>query len=161
MREVLEELKSKKVVGIECPEGLYLLVDANNDVLAERFVGGSFEDASKEVLIADINSIEQYFTELNPLIYDLVEFSEKPMLLILPHSKNIAASWQNAEQRIGIREEKDSELHKVLFQFRRAVVKVKVESTIEAVKFFKFNWTAPEIAIIAIDPSGKISILQK
>ncbi len=161
MKEVLEELKSNKFVGIECPEGLYLLVDAKDEVLAERFVAGVFEDASREVLIADINSIEQYFSELNPLIYDLVEFSEKPMLLILPHSKNIAAAWQNAEQRIGIREEKSSELHKLIFQFRRAVVKVKVASKIETVKFFKFNWTAPEIAIIALDPSGKISILQK
>lgn len=161
MKEILEELKLNKIIGIEALDGLYLLIDAEEKNLALKYNLGNYKDGSREILISDINLIEQYFTEVNPLIYDLVEYSEKPMLLILPYSKKIAKEWYDEVEKVGVREEKDVTLNKILFQYRKAVVKVKIDTEPADVKFLKIAYESPETAIIALDPSGRVSVIRK
>ncbi len=159
--EIINELKSKKIVGISTDDAYYTLIDSKEISFSEKFQLGTYEDASREILIDNINKIESYISEINPMVYDLVEFSEKPMLLILPNSMLISASWRNANGNIGIRAETNQPLNKILNQYRSALVKIKTEHALEDVKYFNLNYIEEEKTIISLEPNGKIIILQK
>ncbi len=159
--EIINELKSKKVVGISTGDAYYTLIDSKEISFAEKFQSGKYEDASREILIDNINKIEMYISEINPMVYDLVEFSEKPMLLILPNSMLIAPNWRNADGKIGIRAENNQPLNRILNQYKIALVKIKTDEALEDVKYFDLNYIEEDKTIISLEPNGKIIILQK
>jgi hypothetical protein len=159
--EIINKLKSKKIAGIISDDAFYTLIDSKDDSLASKFQIGSYEDSSREILIDNINKIEMYISEINPMVYDLVEFSEKPMLLILPHSTLISTTWRNAENYIGIRAESNQPLNRILNQYKTPLVKIKTEEALEEVKYFELNYIEEEKTIISLEPNGKIIILQK
>ena len=159
--EIINELRSKKVVGIIADDAYYTLIDAKENAIAEKFQLGNYEDASREILIENINKIEMYISEINPMIYDLVEFSEKPMLLILPNSVQISSAWRNTEGNVGIRAESNPPLNKILNQYRAALVKIKTSTAINEVKYFELNYFEEDKTILSLEPNGKISIIKK
>lgn len=159
--DIINELRSKKVAGIQSEDSFYILIDAKDEVLANKYQFGKYEDASREILIDNINKIEMYISEINAMVYDLVEFSEKPMLLILPNSMSISGVWRNLEGNIGIRAENNQPLNKILNQYKSALVKIKTEEALEDVKYFNINYIEEEKTIISLEPNGKIIILQK
>jgi hypothetical protein len=55
--EIINELKSKKVVGIITDEAYYTFIDAKDEPTASKFQYGKYEDASREILIDNINKI--------------------------------------------------------------------------------------------------------
>ncbi len=159
--EIINELKSKKIVGISTDDAYYTFIDSKEISFAEKFNLGNYEDASREILIDNINKIESYISEINPMVYDLVEFSEKPLLLILPNSMLISLNWRNAEGNIGIRAEFNQPLNKILNQYKTALVKIKTKEALEDVKYFDLNYIEEDKTIISLEPNGKIIILQK
>lgn len=159
--EIINELRTNKIAGISTDDAYYVLIDSKDDSLASKYQIGKYEDASREILIDNINKIESYISEINPMVYDLVEFSEKPMLLILPNSMLISSNWRNVEGNIGIRAENNQPLNRILNQHRTALVKIKTEEALEDVKYFNLNYIEEEKTIISLEPNGKIIILQK
>ncbi len=159
--EIINELKSKKIAGVISDDAFYTLIDSKDDSLASKYQIGNYEDSSREILIDNINKIEMYISEINPMVYDLVEFSEKPMLLILPHSTKISTAWRNAENYIGIRAESNQPINKILNQYKTPLVKIKSTEPLDEVKYFKLNYIEEEKTIISLEPNGKIIILQK
>lgn len=159
--EIINELKSKKIVGISTDDAYYTLIDSKDESYAEKFQFSKYEDASKEILIDNINKIEMYISEINPMVYDLVEFSEKPMLLILPNSMLISSNWRNADGNIGIRAEANQPLNRILNQYKTALVKIKTIEALDDIKYFDLNYIEEDKTIIALEPNGKIIILQK
>jgi archaellum biogenesis ATPase FlaH len=159
--DIINELRSNKIAGIQTDDAFYTLIDAKDEVLANKFQYGNYEDASREILIDNINKIEMYISEINAMAYDLVEFSEKPMLLILPNSMQINTAWRNEEQEIGIRAENAQPLNKILNQYKTPLVKIKSNEAFDEVKYFDINYTEEEKAIVSLEPNGKIIILQK
>lgn len=159
--EIINELRTNKIAGISTDDAYYVLIDSKDDSLASQYQIGKYEDTSREILIDNINKIESYISEINPMVYDLVEFSEKPMLLILPNSMLISSNWRNVEGNIGIRAENNQPLNRILNQHRTALVKIKTEEALEDVKYFNLNYIEEEKTIISLEPNGKIIILQK
>ncbi|MFN5705338.1 MAG: Sua5/YciO/YrdC/YwlC family protein [bacterium] len=159
--EIINELKSKKIVGISTDDAYYTLIDSKDESYSEKFQFSKYEDASREILIDNINKIESYISEINPMVYDLVEFSEKPMLLILPNSMLISPNWRNADGNIGIRAENNQPLNRILNQYKIALVKIKTDEALEDVKYFDLNYIEEDKTIISLEPNGKIIILQK
>lgn len=159
--DIINELRSKKVAGIQTEDAFYTLIDAKDEALALKYQIGKYEDASREILIDNINKIEMYISEINAMAYDLVEFSEKPMLLILPNSTQINTEWRNAEHKIGIRAENTQPLNKILNHYKSPLVKIKSNEAFDDVKYFDINYSEEDKAIVSLEPNGKIIILQK
>lgn len=159
--EIIKELRTNKIAGICTDDAYFTLIDSKDDSLATKYQIGNYEDASREILIDNINKIEMCISEINPMVYDLVEFSEKPMLLILPNSMSISSAWRNTEAYVGIRAEANQPLNKILNQYKIPLVKIKTSEALEDVKYFDLNYIEEEKTIISLEPNGKIIILQK
>ena len=74
------------------------------------------------VLIASIDQLWDYVAQIPEIAWDIVEFSEKPVTVIYPKGKNLAANLLGEDGSIGIRLVKDEFCKKVIQKFRKPLV---------------------------------------
>jgi L-threonylcarbamoyladenylate synthase len=61
------------------------------------------ETKSMIILLDTENKLESYISEVNPLAYDLIEYAENPLTLIMPGAKNLSPAIISSDGSIGIR----------------------------------------------------------
>lgn len=61
------------------------------------------EAKSMVILLDNENKLESYVQEVNPLAYDLIEYAENPLTLVMPGAKNISPALIAADGSIAIR----------------------------------------------------------
>jgi L-threonylcarbamoyladenylate synthase len=83
--------------------------DATNDEACQKIIKlKQRPDQKSFVLLADsFAMVEKYIPEFPEVIYDLVDLSTKPMTIIYPNAKNLAASVIAEDGSVGIRITKD------------------------------------------------------
>src|SRR5574343_484175 len=96
----IEILKAHFFIYVLVDGSTYVLVDANKQQALEKF---STYKNNFQLIVDSENKLESYVSELNPLAYDLVELSEKPMVLKLPMAKNVHPLAMQEHQHIFIR----------------------------------------------------------
>lgn len=79
--------------------------DATNTESIKRIFRLKQRDEIKSmiILLDTENKLESYVSGVNPLAYDLIEYAENPLTLILPGAKNISPALISADGSIGIR----------------------------------------------------------
>jgi L-threonylcarbamoyladenylate synthase len=122
--KILEDLKEGKTIlyptdtiwGIGC--------DATNEEACQRILEIKNRPADKSfVLLADsFQMIEKYIPEFPAVCYELVDYSEKPLTIIYPNAKGLAASVLASDGSVGIRLTKDPLCLALIRSIRKPIV---------------------------------------
>lgn len=79
--------------------------DATNTEAVQKIYRLKQRDEAKSmiILLDTANKLESYVREVNPLAYDLIEYAENPLTLVMPGAKNMSPALIAADGSIGIR----------------------------------------------------------
>ena len=98
--------------------------DANNTAAIEKIYKLKQRDETKSmiILLDTENKLESYVSEVNPLAYDLIEYAENPLTLVMPGAKNISPALIGSDGSIGIRISKHPFCQQLIQRLRRPLV---------------------------------------
>ncbi|MFN5878945.1 MAG: L-threonylcarbamoyladenylate synthase [Flavobacteriales bacterium] len=98
--------------------------DATNETACKRIIEIKNRPLEKSfVLLVDgFPMLERYVPDFHPICYDLADLSHKPLTIIYPNVRGIAASIPAADGSVGIRITKDPICLKLLRSIRKPLV---------------------------------------
>jgi len=98
--------------------------DATNTEAVKRIYEIKKREDSKSmlVLINDANRIPSYIEEMPEIAWDLIDVADKPLTIIYPGAKNLAANLIADDKTIGIRVTKDPFCNLLIQRFKRPIV---------------------------------------
>ncbi len=164
IQHVSELLKNKNYIGIDVENRFYILFDAKNETLIKKYE--SYKKAF-ELVLESSNRLESYVQELNPLAYDIVEFSEKPIILMLPGAKNIAELAMQEHQAINIRVVREGSLQQIIRKYRLPLLlcllndEERAEVDTESIITLQMQDAFMDASIIKLEANGRVEIIKK
>jgi len=98
--------------------------DATNTEAVNKIYRLKQRDEAKSmiILLDTENKLESYVSDINPLAYDLIEYAENPLTLVLPGAKNISPALISSDGSIGIRVCKHPFCQQLVQQLRKPLV---------------------------------------
>ena|ERR1700744_415998 len=76
----------------------------NTEAINKIFKLKQRDEAKSMIILLDTaNKLESYIQEVNPLAYDLIEYAENPLTLVMPGAKNISPALIAGDGSVGIR----------------------------------------------------------
>ncbi|GAC1304726.1 MAG: L-threonylcarbamoyladenylate synthase [Mucilaginibacter sp.] len=98
--------------------------DATNTEAIKKIYALKQRDEAKSmiILLDTENKLESYISEVNPLAYDLIEYAENPLTLVMPGAKNISPAIISSDGSIGIRISKHPFCQQLIQRFRKPIV---------------------------------------
>jgi len=98
--------------------------DATNEAAATRIYGLKKREDTKSMLILldHDGRLERYVSEVPEIAYELIEVSDKPITIIYPGAKNLAANLVAADGSIGIRISMDEFSRKLVYGLGKPIV---------------------------------------
>jgi len=124
VKKALEVLQSGGVIlyptdtiwGIGC--------DATNEAAVKRVyeIKRRADSKSMLVLMENVNLLERYMQEVPEIAYDLIEVTDKPMTIIYPGAKNLAANLLAEDGSVGIRITTERFTQQLIQRFRKPIV---------------------------------------
>src|ERR1700735_5398908 len=98
--------------------------DATNTEAVKKIYRLKQRDEAKSmiILLDTENKLESYISEVNQLAYDLIEYAENPLTLVLPGAKNISPALISGDGSIGIRVSKYPFCQQLIQQLRKPLV---------------------------------------
>ncbi|RKR82272.1 L-threonylcarbamoyladenylate synthase [Mucilaginibacter gracilis] len=80
------------------------------------------ETKSMIVLVDNDSKLQTYITEVPDIAYDLIEFNENPLTLVMPGARNIAANLIAADGSVGIRVARHQFCEQLIQRLRKPIV---------------------------------------
>lgn len=98
--------------------------DATNSETVKRIyeIKKRVDSKNMLVLIDDANRIPSYIEEMPEVAWDLIDVSDKPLTIIYPGAKNLAANLIAEDKTIGIRVTNDPFCNALIKKFKRPIV---------------------------------------
>lgn len=98
--------------------------DATNTEAVQKIYQLKQRDESKSmiILLDNDNKIASYVREVPELVYDLIEFAENPLTLILSGARNISPALISSDGSIGIRVAKHPFCEQLIQRLRKPLV---------------------------------------
>jgi L-threonylcarbamoyladenylate synthase len=98
--------------------------DATNTEAIKRIYKLKQRDEAKSmiILLDTENKLESYVSDMNPLAYDLIEYAENPLTLVMPGAKNISKALISSDGSIGIRISKYPFCQQLIQRLRKPLV---------------------------------------
>jgi L-threonylcarbamoyladenylate synthase len=98
--------------------------DATNTEAVKKIFALKQRDEAKSVIILldTENKLESYVKEVPAIAYELIEYAENPLTLILPDAKNLSPAVVNADGTVGIRVAKHPFCQQLIQRFRKPIV---------------------------------------
>jgi L-threonylcarbamoyladenylate synthase len=98
--------------------------DATNTEAIERIYKLKQRDEAKSmiILLDTENKLESYISEVNPLAYDLIEYAENPLTLVMPGAKNISPALISSDGSVGVRISKHPFCQQLIQRLRKPLV---------------------------------------
>ncbi len=98
--------------------------DASNAEAVSRVYQLKQRDDSKALicLVDSAARMQRYLRHVPEVAWDLIEFAEKPLTLILDSAVNLAPNLVAADGSIGIRVTREAISHELCYRFQKAVV---------------------------------------
>jgi L-threonylcarbamoyladenylate synthase len=120
--------------------------DATNNEAVEKIYKLKQRDEAKSmiVLLDTENKLESYISEVNSLAYDLIEYAENPLTLVMPGAKNISPALTGSDGSIGIRISKHPFCQQLIQRLRKPLVSTSANISGEPSPQY-FAQIAPEI----------------
>jgi L-threonylcarbamoyladenylate synthase len=140
------------------------------------------DEAKSMIILLDSDSkLQSYIAEVPDIAYDLIEYAENPLTLVMPGAKNLAANLINEDGTVGIRVTSHEFCKQLLQRFRKPIVSTSANISGQPSPK-NFNGVADEIiegvdyvvdvdqhdltekkpsTIMRIDPSGKFEFIRR
>ena len=98
--------------------------DASNEKAVRRIFQLKQRVDSKAMicLVDSANRMQRYLRQVPDVAWDLVEFAEKPLTLILDGAVNLAPSLIAEDGSVGIRVTRENISHELCYRYERAIV---------------------------------------
>jgi L-threonylcarbamoyladenylate synthase len=76
----------------------------NTEAVKKIFALKQREESKSMIILLDIdNKLQSYVSEVPDIAYDLIEYAENPLTLVMPGAKNISSALIAADGSVGIR----------------------------------------------------------
>jgi L-threonylcarbamoyladenylate synthase len=96
---------------------------SNEDAVRRIFQLKQREDSKAMICLVDsANRMLRYLRQVPDVAWDLVEFTEKPLTLILDGAVNLARSLIAEDCSVGIRVTRENISHELCYRYERAIV---------------------------------------
>lgn len=139
------------------------------------------QEKSMIILLDTENKLESYIREVPALAYDLIEFTENPLTLVMPGAKNISSALIAEDGSVGVRVSKHPFCQQLIQRLRKPLVSTSANISGQPSPQ-NFMQIAPEIiegvdyvvdvdqhnlsikkpsTIMKLDPSGLFEFLRK
>ncbi len=98
--------------------------DASNEEAVRRIFQLKQREDSKAMicLVDNANRMQRYLRQVPDVAWDLVEFAEKPLTLILDGAVNLPPSLIAEDGSVGIRVTRENISHELCYRYERAIV---------------------------------------
>jgi len=98
--------------------------DAANTEAVQRIYRLKQRDEAKSmiILLDNDNKLQSYISEVPDIAYDLIEFAENPLTLVMPGAKNLSPAIINADGTVGIRVTSHPFCQQLIQRLRRPLV---------------------------------------
>jgi len=98
--------------------------DATNTEAVKKIYAVKQRDEAKSmiILLDSENKLESYIQEVPAIAYDLIEFAENPLTLVMPGAKNLSPALINEDGSIGIRIAKHNFCEQLIQRLRKPLV---------------------------------------
>jgi len=81
------------------------------------------DEAKSMIILLDTeNKLESYISDMNPLAYDLIEYAENPLTLVMPGAKNISPAIIGNDGSVGIRISKHPFCQQLIQRMKKPLV---------------------------------------
>ena len=96
---------------------------SNEDAVRRIFQLKQREDSKAMICLVDsANRMQRYLRQVPDVAWDLVEYAEKPLTLILDGAVNLAPSLIAEDGSVGIRVTRENISHELCYRYERAIV---------------------------------------
>jgi L-threonylcarbamoyladenylate synthase len=96
---------------------------ANTEAVQKIYRLKQRDEAKSMIILLDTeNKIESYINEVNPLAYELIEYAEHPLTLVMPGAKNVSPALINSDGSIGVRIAKHPFCQQLIQRLRKPLV---------------------------------------
>lgn len=139
INKALEVLKSGGVILYPTDTIWGLGCDATNPEAVDKVLKIKNRPTEKSliVLLDTDGKLQSYFTDIPEVAYDLIEYAEKPLTIILSSAKNLAPNVINTDGSVGVRIVKHDFCTELLQRFRKPIVSTSANLSGEpSPKFF-------------------------
>jgi L-threonylcarbamoyladenylate synthase len=98
--------------------------DAGNEEAVKKIYALKQREESKSmiVLLDNDNKLQSYVSEVPDIAYDLIEYAENPLTLVMPGAKNLAKNLIAADGSIGLRVTKHQFCQQLIQRLRKPLV---------------------------------------
>jgi L-threonylcarbamoyladenylate synthase len=98
--------------------------DATNTEAVKKIYQLKRRDEAKSmiILLDTDNKLESYIQEVPSIAYDLIEFAENPLTLIMPGAKNVSPALISADGSLGVRIVKHDFCQQLIQRLRKPLV---------------------------------------
>lgn len=98
--------------------------DAGNAEAVKKIYQLKQRDEAKSmiILLDNANKLESYVNQVADVAYDLIEYAENPLTLVMPGAKNIAPNLIAADGSIGIRVTQHQFCQQLIQRLRKPIV---------------------------------------
>jgi L-threonylcarbamoyladenylate synthase len=98
--------------------------DATNTEAVEKIYRLKQRNEAKSmiILLDTENKLESYISEVNPLAYELIEYAENPLTLVMPGAKNVSPALIAGDGSLGIRISKHPFCQQLIQRLRKPLV---------------------------------------
>src|SRR5579859_464164 len=95
----------------------------NTEAIKKIFALKQRDEAKSMIILLDTeNKLESYIQEVPAIAYDLIEYAENPLTLIMPGAKNISSALVAADGSVGIRVAKHDFCQQLIQRLRKPLV---------------------------------------
>ncbi|WP_448702997.1 L-threonylcarbamoyladenylate synthase [Mucilaginibacter sp. AW1-3] len=98
--------------------------DAGNEEAVKKIYTLKQREESKSmiVLLANDNQLQSYVSEVPEIAYNLIEYAENPLTLVMPGAKNMAKNLIAADGSVGLRVTRHEFCQQLIQRLRRPLV---------------------------------------
>jgi L-threonylcarbamoyladenylate synthase len=98
--------------------------DATNTEAIKKLYRLKRRDETKSmiILLDSDNKLESYISEVPSIAYDLIEFAENPLTLIMPGAKNISPALISSDGSVGVRIVRHPFCQQIIGRLRKPLV---------------------------------------
>jgi L-threonylcarbamoyladenylate synthase len=171
----VQALRRKEFIIFPCETGWCLGCDLSDSSLVEKIVSIPGAEFSS-ILLYDTGRLHKFVKEIPETLYDLSEYSNRPIDFYLENVNNVPDCIRNIKGGVPFRISKDEFSHQLLYKFGKAVFTALLPPQMAKDKATQMILNTPvymvnlrisaqanpqSLVIIRMSPNGKIEFIRK
>ncbi len=168
-KAIFQHIKSGQLLHIKQGRAFGILGKPSVEALQELAKKDTVESV---ILLPEQRLLQNYVLEVPEVAWDLIEYSEKTLELILPQGRTLPACFLREASHIAIRIEAKGEMHKLLFSMGSPLLLIRPLSQSDTLPLLspddktlnlplEFEWKMIPDKIIKLGLHGEIKFLKK